>query len=178
MLAAQAPDLHHALEKVAADGWSHVVLDGTVVDSDRVAEQTTSMKGQVIDAWYSGKKRHFGGNLQAVVRPDGLPVWLSEVEPGSTHDITCARERVLGALYWAASQLNVPTLADSGYEGAGIGVHTPVKRPANATLGVDNRTYNQLLRGLRAQGEPGFALLSERWRVLQRVTLSPGPRQS
>jgi hypothetical protein len=30
VLCAQAPDLHEALEEVAAQGWSHVVLDGKV----------------------------------------------------------------------------------------------------------------------------------------------------
>lgn len=56
------------------------------------------------------------------------------------HDITAARAHVLGALYWAASQLNLPTLADSGYDGAGIGVLTPVKQPGNGrALDVDTR---------------------------------------
>ena len=32
---------------------------------------------------------------------------------------------------------------------------------------------SKLLRGLRAQGERGFALLTERWRALQRMTLAP-----
>jgi hypothetical protein len=42
-------------------------------------------------------------------------------------------------------------LADKGYIGAGIGVHTPVKRPAGGTvLHTDTRTYNQLLTALRA----------------------------
>jgi hypothetical protein len=61
-------------------------------------------------------------------------------------------------LYWAASQLNLPTLADRGYEGAGIGVHTPIKQPADGrTLDSDNRARNALLRGLRCLGERGFA---------------------
>jgi hypothetical protein len=30
------------------------------------------------------------------------------------------------------------------------------------------------LRSLRYQGERGFALMSQRWRALQRVVLSPG----
>jgi hypothetical protein len=38
---------------------------------------------------------------------------------------------------------------------------------------VDNRTYNKLLRAMRALGERGFALLVGRWRVLQHVTASP-----
>ena len=33
VLVAQAPDLHEALEKVAEQGWSHVMLDRTVLRS-------------------------------------------------------------------------------------------------------------------------------------------------
>jgi hypothetical protein len=67
-------------------------------------------------------------------------LWVSDVEPGSVHDLTAARVQVLGALYRAASQLDLPTLADDGYTGAGIGVHTPVKQPAGGqVLDVDNR---------------------------------------
>ena len=57
--------------------------------------------------------------------PSGFPLWDSHVEPGSVHDLTAAREHVLSALYRAASQLDLPTLADNGYDGAGIGVFTP-----------------------------------------------------
>lgn len=174
VLAAQAPDLVEALEQVAEQGWSHVVLDGKVVASDRLTEPTTSKKGTTIDAWYSGKTRGFDGNIQAVMRPDAVPIWISDVEPGCVHDLTCAREHVLGTLYWAASQLGLPTLADGGYDGAGIGVHTPVKQPTDGgELHPDTRTYNALLRSLRCLGERGFAILTRRWRTLQRVTLSP-----
>jgi len=41
---------------------------------------------------------------------------------------------VLGALYWAASQLHLPALADGGYEGAGQGVHLPFKRPGDGNV--------------------------------------------
>ena len=112
VLAAQAPDLHAALQRVADDGWSHLVLDGTLVASNRLAETTTSVQGRTVDAWYSGKAHSFGGNLQAVMRPDGLPVWVSDVAPGATHDLTAARSHLLGTLYWTASQLRLPTLAD------------------------------------------------------------------
>jgi hypothetical protein len=37
VLAEQAPDLHDALEQVAAQGWAYVILDGTVIGSDRDA---------------------------------------------------------------------------------------------------------------------------------------------
>jgi len=58
---------------------------------------------------------------------------VSGVEPGSIHDLTAAREHVLGALYKAAAS-GLPTLADSGYDGADIGILTPVKQPADAGL--------------------------------------------
>lgn len=173
VLAAQAPDLHEALDRVQAEGWSHVILDGKVVDADRCGAKTTSKKGKQIDLWYSGKTHDFGGNIQAVMRPDGFPIWVSDVEPGSTHDLTAAREHALGALYPAAAR-GLPVLADGGYEGAGQGVHTPVKRPGDGQqLDVDTQTYNMLLRSLRAQGERGFALLTGRWRVMQHVTACP-----
>jgi hypothetical protein len=77
------------------------------------------------------------------------------------------------ALYRAAS-LGMPTLADPGYEGAGIGIKTPVKHPASGReLDLDTRTANALLRSLRALGERAFALLTQRWRTLQHITASP-----
>ncbi|TDC97247.1 IS5/IS1182 family transposase, partial [Saccharopolyspora terrae] len=104
------------------------------------------------------------------------PIWVSPVEPGSVHDITAAQQHVLGALYWAASQLDLPTLADGGYQGAGAGVHTLIKRSTTGRgrpLDADNHTYNLLLRSLRALGERGFALLTGRWRTLQHIAASP-----
>jgi hypothetical protein len=174
VLAAQAPDLHEALQRAKDNGLTYLVLDGKLFPCDRLGEQTTSVKGEQIDAWYSGKHREQGGNVQALMEPDGFPLWVSEVEPGSTHDITAAREHVLGALYWAYTHLDLPTLADGGYTGAGIGVHTPIKQPAgDQVLDVDNRTYNALLRGLRCLGERAFALLVGRWRALRHITTSP-----
>lgn len=173
VLAARAPDLHDALARGHDEGWSHLILDGKVVDTDRLRVKTLSRKGKIIDAWYSGKTHDFGGNIQALFRPDGLPVWVSPVEPGGVHDLTAAREHVLGALYAAASK-GLPTLADPGYEGAGHGVHTPVKQPADKSeLDINTRSRNALLRSLRCLGERGFALLTGRWRTLQHVTLSP-----
>jgi len=174
VLADRAPDLHETLRRAKAEGATHVVLDGKLFAGDRLGEKTTSVKGEQIDAWYSGKARAPGGNIQAVMAPDGFPLWVSDVEPGSAHDLTCARDHVLGALYWAASQLDLPTLADSGYEGAGIGVHTPVKQPPGGqVLDLDTRTYNALLRSVRCLGERGFALLTGRWRSLRHITASP-----
>ncbi|WP_298798379.1 transposase family protein [Pseudonocardia sp. 73-21] len=132
-------------------------------------------EGRTINAWYSGKHRAPGGNVQAIMRPDGLPIWVSDVLPGHRHDLTCARTTgVLGALYWSASQLDLPTLADSGYHGAGQGVHTRSSSPATARSSpLATRPTTHSLRSVRCRGERGFALLTGRWRALRRVTASP-----
>ena len=155
------------------EGTPFVILDGKLFSTDRLDEQVTSVNGEAIDAWYSGKHHRPGGNVQAVIRPDGLPLWASQAEPGHVHDITAARVHALPALYRAAA-LGMPTLADSGYEGAGIGIHVPVKNPGGSQeLAPDNQARNSLLRGLRFQAERGFALLTQRWALLQHTTASP-----
>jgi DDE superfamily endonuclease len=128
VLAARAPGLAGALERALAEGTPYVILDGKVVDSDRCREKTLSRKGTVIDLWYSGKAHDFGGNIQAVFYPDGIPMWVSDVLPGHVHDLAAARENVLAVLRPFLGAM--PALADSGYEGAGHGVHVPVKKPA------------------------------------------------
>ena len=173
VLAARAPGLREALEKAQQQGLPYLILDGTVVAADRCKEKTISRKGREIDRWYSGKAHGFGGNIQALFTPSGIPLWVSAVLPGGVHDITAARELVLAIVRPFLKDL--PVLADCGYEGAGCGVHVPVKNPAGSReLDLDTRTRNALLRSLRCLGERGFALMSQRWRTLQRVMLSPG----
>jgi DDE superfamily endonuclease len=173
VLADQAPELSQALERARDEGFSHVILDGTVIPCDRCKEPAVSVKGDVIDLWYSGKAHTHGGNIQAVLAPGGLPLWVSDVEPGSVHDITAARDHALPALYRAAAG-GLPTLADPGYEGAGIGILIPVKQPTGGgELDVNTRTRNAIQRSLRCLGERGFALLTGRWRTLQHITASP-----
>ena len=171
VLATKAPSLGEALDKAAEQGLSYLILDGTLVSSDRCAAKKTSRKGKEIDAWYSGKAHEPAGNVQALAAPGGVPLWVSDVLPGSTHDLTAARELVLPEARPYLKDL--PVLADSGYEGAGAGVHVPVKRPARGELDIDTKTRNALLRSLRYQGERGFALMSQRWRAIQHVSLSP-----
>ena len=74
MLAAQAPDLHEALQQAKDDGTNHVIIDSKLFAGGRLGEQTTSVKGQQIDAWYSGKAHAHGGNVQALSAPDGFPL--------------------------------------------------------------------------------------------------------
>jgi DDE superfamily endonuclease len=173
VLAEQAPDLRQALERAQGQGFSHVILDGKIISCDRCKEPTVSVKGQAIDLWYSGKAHCHGGNIQGVCAPDGFPLWVSPAEPGSVHDLTAARTHALPALYHAAAT-GLPTLADPGYDGAGIGILIPVKQPAGGQeLDINTRTRNAIQRSLRCLGERGFALLNQRWRTLQHITASP-----
>ena len=150
-----------------------MILDGKIIRADRCREKTISVKGEVIDLWYSGKAHCHGGNIQAVFAPGGFPLWVSDAEPGSVHDITAARRNALPALYQAAAA-GLAALADPGYDGAGIGIHIPVKQPADGReLDIDTRTRNAIQRSLRCLGERGFALLTGRWRTLQHITASP-----
>ena len=168
VLAAQAPDLHTVLERGKAAGWSHVTLDGTLIRTDR-CRVTNPDTGH--DLWFSGKHKAHGGNVTIVGDPDGHPVAVSDVEPGSTHDLAAARATgFLGALHAAAALLGLSTLADKGYDGAGAGVLTPTK---GGNLHPDNAARNQLLGCLRAQGERGIALLKTRWKALGRIRLCP-----
>src|SRR3954449_6829922 len=168
VLAAQAPDLHEVLEAGQAAGWTHVTLDGTLIATDRCR---TPHPETGHDLWYSGKHRAHGGNAQVVRNPTGFPVAVSNVEPGSTHDLTAARATgFLGALHAAAALLGLPSLADKGYDGAGAGIHTPAK---GSGLHPDTATRNELIGCLRAEGERGIALLKTRSRVLRRIRLCP-----
>jgi hypothetical protein len=77
---------------------------------------------------------------------------------------------VLPALYPHAAR-RLPVLADKGHTGAGVGIHVSVKHP-DGPLHKDNCCYNRLIAALRSPAERGRALL-DRWRALDRVTVSP-----
>jgi DDE superfamily endonuclease len=125
------------------------------------------------------------GNIQAVMAPDGFPLWVSGAEPGSVHDITAARIHALPALYRAAVT-GLPALADPGYDGAGIGIHIPVKQPADGRdLDIGTRTRNALLRSLRRLANAGSrcspaagAPCSTSPPAPARSAISPGPPSS
>jgi hypothetical protein len=173
VLAAEAPGPREAPERAREEGTPYVIPDGKIVDAGRCREKTTSRKGKETGRWYSGKRKDFGGNVQALFYPDGRPMRVSDVLPGNVNDLAAARESVLETVRLFVEQM--PVLADGGYEGAGHGILTPVKKPKGMKeLDINARTRNALLRSLRCLGERGFALLSQRWQTLQHVTMSPG----
>jgi hypothetical protein len=168
VLADQAPDLSEVVAEAVHRGTEHLLLDGTLIATDRVHDRTGRR-----DRWYSGKHRHHGGLVQVVTDPDGRPLWVSPVEPGCTHDLTAARIHALPALYPAARD-GVPTLADKGYTGAGAGIRVPVRRPRGGqVLNDSTRGWNSYVNADRAFVEHGIAHLKTRWRALRHVSLCP-----
>lgn len=83
VLTDQALGLHRALQESQAQGLGHVVLDGMLIETDRIAGAHTNSQGDEVDTWYSGKHRSFGANVQFLSAPDGTPLWVSDAEPGS-----------------------------------------------------------------------------------------------
>src|SRR4051812_28094908 len=167
-LAAHAPDLHQVLEAGQAAGWTHVTVDGTLIRTDRCRVKNPDTGH---DLWFSGKHHVHGGNVQIVGDPDGHPVAVSDVQPGSSHDLAAARATgFLRALHAAAALLGLPALADKGYDRAGACVLPTTK---GSGLHPDNLTRKLLLGCLRAQGERGIARLKPRWKALNRIRLCP-----
>ncbi|GGM20835.1 hypothetical protein GCM10010129_76380 [Streptomyces fumigatiscleroticus] len=68
VLADQAPALHEPLTSCQASGMTHLVLDGTRIERDRVAGAR-------------GRHKAFDGAVQFLSAPDGATLWVSEVEP-------------------------------------------------------------------------------------------------
>jgi hypothetical protein len=69
VLADQAPDLHEVLDRCRAQGLAHVVLDGTLIECDRLA----GIRDNGNDLWFSQKHKSFGRNVQFLSAPDGTP---------------------------------------------------------------------------------------------------------
>lgn len=171
VLAWQAPDLRGALLAAKAAGYGHVIVDGTIIETDRV-----HLPGPTpgVDLWWSAKAHNHGGNIQVVSAPDdGWPLWTSDVRPGREHDSTALRASgALSALAdWTADGGGI--LADLGYEGLRDQVTVPHKRAQGGGLTLDQQNHNKIHKPLRAVGERANALLKVTFRALRNVTLDP-----
>src|SRR5436190_11139192 len=112
--AARAPSLHGALLAAKAAGYSHVTIDGTLIETDRVS---TPGPTAGVDLWWSGKHANHGGNVQVLTVPDGWPLWTSPVRPGREHDTTALREHAILPLLTAWTDDDLRVLGDLGYQG-------------------------------------------------------------
>jgi hypothetical protein len=170
VLAARAPSLRSALIAAKMAGYSHVSIDGTIIETDRCATEGPTVG---VDLWWSKKHHNHGGNIQVVTVPDGWPIWTSEVRPGREHDTTAARTHpeILPAFQEIGDDLW--TLGDLGYEGEAGTITVAFKKPKNAELTDTQQQANKAHNGIRAVGERGNALLKMTFRALRNVSLNP-----
>jgi hypothetical protein len=106
-------------------------------------------------------------------RPDGWPIWTSDVRPGREHDTTAVRTHaeILPALAEVSDDLR--TLGDLGYEGEAETITVAFKKPKDGTLTDIQQTFNKAHNGIRAIGERGNALLKMTFRALRNISLNP-----
>ena len=170
VLAGRSPGLHGALLAAKAAGYSHVSIDGTLIETDRVA---TAGPTPGVDLWWSGKHANHGGNVQVITVPDGWPSWTSPVRPGREHDTTCLRAHteILPALRTAAADLR--TLGDLGYEGEADTIIIAFKKPKHGDLSGEHQQFNRAHNAVRAIGERGNSLLKTTFKGLRNVSLNP-----
>jgi DDE superfamily endonuclease len=171
VLAARQPSLHGALLAAKAAGHTHVILDGTLIGTDRIH---TPGPTAGVDLWWSGKHHHHGGNIQVVSAPDGWPLWTSNVRPGREHDTTAARhDPDLLARIADWTNHGAPALADLGYEGEADLLRIPIKKTKNAALTTDQQAYNATHGALRCLGERANSLLKTTFKALRRIRGCP-----
>ena len=171
VLAVRKPSLHNALLAAKAAGHTHVIVDGTLIETDRVSAPGPT---DGVDLWWSGKHQHHGGNIQVVSTPDGWPLWTSDVRPGREHDMTAARAdpdllRLIAE--WVCD--GQASLADLGYQGEPEIFTVPFKKPKGATLTVDQQTFNAIHGALRCLGKRANSLLKTTYKVLRRYRGCP-----
>ena len=170
VLAALAPKLESALLAAKAAGYSHINIDGTLIETDRCAIPGPTPG---VDLWWSGKHHHHGGNIQVITAPDGWPLWTSRVRPGREHDTTAVRthEEILPLLTKITDDLR--TLGDLGYEGESDTITVAFKKPKDGELTDNQQMFNKAHNALRAIGERGNSLLKTTFKALRNVSLCP-----
>lgn len=167
LLAAQAPRLDRALRKVAKRGGEVVLIDGTLIRTQR-------RTGKADRRNYSGKHRCHGLHFLALTDENGRLIWISAAWPGRTHDNTAARhDHVLAHLRAAG----LGALADLGFRGLDNDILDPVivtGYTAGSThkLTPGQKDANRVLAVGRAPVEHGFAHLKN-WRTLTKLRTDP-----
>ena len=169
LLAAMAPTLEQAV--AVATGKAYVILDGSLLRIDRVAMACGADR-----AYYSGKHKCHGVNVQVIADPAGRLIWVSPALPGARHDMGAAREHGIPAALEAAG---INALADTAYQGAGPAVTVPHRRRRKDTdtgkyrpLSRNEKEVNTAHARLRGPGERANAELKS-WKILRKIRTSP-----
>jgi len=170
VLAAVAPTLDQALD--VARRKAFVILDGTLISIDRIG-----MASGYDRAFFSGKHKRHGVNVQVIADSAGRLVWASPALPGARHDMGAAREH---GIIDALNAAGVHTVADTAYQGGGPAIRVPQRR---RRLDPDTGRYRRLSRAQkqvntaharqRGPGERANAQLKS-WTVLRKIRSCPG----
>ncbi|WP_459180239.1 transposase family protein [Streptomyces sp.] len=167
LLAAKAPRLDRALKKIARRGGEVVLIDGTLIPTQR-------RTGTANPPNYSGKHHRHGLHVLALTDERRRMIWISAARPGRTHDITAARrDRILSHLRAAG----LGALADLGFLGLDDDPDDPVvvtgfKATRARKLTTSEKEANRALAAARAPVEHGFAHLKN-WRILTKLRTDP-----
>lgn len=158
LLSDSAPKLREGLHRAKRSGRGYVILDGSLIPTDRLAADRP---------YYQGKHRCHGMNLQALADPDGNLIWISGAIRGSIHDTAAARIWQLPRLL---REHGLFALGDKGYHGLDHDlVVTPYKGRGKPEY---QKAHNRLHARLRGPGERVFAEL-KKWRVLRKLRCDP-----
>ncbi|HZM80501.1 MAG TPA: transposase family protein [Candidatus Limnocylindrales bacterium] len=167
-LARRASRLGRVLRRAVRDGHEVVLFDCTLV-------RTTRRGGKANRPNYNGKHRCHGLLFLAVTDLCGNLLWIGQARLGRTSDLTCARQAGLVAKLREHGLAAVGDLAFTALDDDPD--HHPVivtgyKATRWQKLTPASKQANQIVAGLRAPGEHGFALL-KCWRVLTKLRLNP-----
>ena len=137
-------------------GWDYLIVDGVHVPAVTFGRKTGGQR-----AFYSGKHKRHGLNVQTVCSPAGELLRAAAPQPGATVDVTAARKAGIAAALTSLTGV----FADLGYLGWDQAVITGRRKPRGKELTAAQRAANRLQAQLRCVGERGNARLKY-WKVL------------
>ncbi|WP_327372456.1 transposase [Streptomyces sp. NBC_01216] len=165
LLAAKAPRLERVLAKIAREGGSVVLLDGSLIPTQRRTGLPMRRR------WSTKHKRH-GLLVIALTDVRGRLLWTSTARPARGSEITaCRHDDLVGRL----REAGLAAIADLGFVGlddemGDPAVITGYKKPKGKKLPPAKKLVNQLIAAERAVCEHAFAHLKN-WRALTKLRL-------
>src|SRR6266496_2415255 len=112
-------------------GWDYLIVDGVHVPAVTFGRKTGGQR-----AFYSGKHKRHGLNVQTVCSPDGELLWAAAPQPGATVDVTAARKAGIAAILTSV----IGVLADLGYLGWDEAVIAGRRRPRGKEMTADRKS--------------------------------------
>ena len=114
-------------------GWDYLIVNGVHVPAVTSGRKTGGQR-----AFYSGKHKRHGLNVQTVCSPDGELLRAAAPLPGATADVTAARKAGIAAMLTCL----IGVLADLGYPGWDQEVITGRRKPRGTELTPAQRAAN------------------------------------